>query len=96
MIKSIKIPRFTKEQEEYFLEHERLVSLIDEDEKIGGLDMEYKWEDDKEAWDYLQRHGFKHQHGVILSPQRRVTRKEDSAIVYLHTEWDWGYEGDFV
>lgn len=96
MTKSIKIPLFTKEQEEYFSEHERLISLVDDDEKIGGLNMEHKWKEAQEAWNYLERHGFKHEEGVILSPQRRVTETEDSAIIYLHVEWDWGYEGDFA
>lgn len=53
------------------------------------------WKNDGEAWRYLKLHGYNCTKQFMIKPPKNhtPTEKENSAIDYLVSEWDWGYKG---
>lgn len=54
-----------------------------------------EFEDDWEAWKFLESRGYKQSKGVIeYRPEKlgNMPADEQEAINYLFGEWDWTYE----
>jgi hypothetical protein len=54
----------------------------------------YEWEDDGQAWTYLEDRGFTHDRFLVKPPRRDLTAKEGAALCFLVNEWDWAIEED--
>lgn len=55
--------------------------------------MAYEWNNSTAMIHLLNKRGFRCREGIILQPKNHVNSEEDeSAIIYLCSEWDYGYQ----
>ena len=54
----------------------------------------FEWEDDGDAWRFLESRGFTQDHFLVKPPSRPYTLndREVAAICFLIHEWDWDFE----